>query len=210
MNSQIELTLLEPTATLPEIEQVCREAVSSRYAAICIPPLLVKKAKELLAGSEVKIATVIGYPYGYSAIEAKLAEIILAMVDGAHEMAVSINITALKNADWQYLAKELHHVQQVIQRKEKVLKIVLPGNFINNDELTKCCDLYGAAGVNYISWYENDTDISTCIEKIKMLRQYLANAVKIEVFAGFEASEKIIKEMITAGADRIAVPFKRH
>ncbi|MEO5650038.1 MAG: 2-deoxyribose-5-phosphate aldolase, partial [Ginsengibacter sp.] len=82
----IDHTLLKPTATWPEIETLCREAMEYSFAAVCVPPLYVKKAKELLTNSKVRTATVIGFPFGYCAIEAKVAELVLAIVDGADEL----------------------------------------------------------------------------------------------------------------------------
>ena len=86
LNKYIDHTLLKPTSTWAEIEQLCNEAKMHEFAAVCIPPLFVKKCKEILKDSKVKVATVVGFPFGYSAVEAKLAEILLAMVDGADEL----------------------------------------------------------------------------------------------------------------------------
>ena len=86
LNQYIDHTILKPTTVLAEIEKVCPEAKEYQFAAVCVPPLFVKKAKEFLGDSGVKVATVIGFPFGYSAIEAKVAEIVLAMVDGADEL----------------------------------------------------------------------------------------------------------------------------
>src|SRR5664279_32779 len=83
LNHYIDHTILKPTTTLDEVEKVCAEAKEYQFAAVCIPPLFVKKAKDLVDASGVKVATVIGFPFGYSAIEAKVAEIVLAMIDGA-------------------------------------------------------------------------------------------------------------------------------
>ena len=80
ISSYIDHTILKPTTTLAEVEKVCAQAIDYRFAAICVPPLFVKKAKEIVHNCNVKAATVIGFPFGYSAIEAKVAEIVLAIV----------------------------------------------------------------------------------------------------------------------------------
>ena len=108
--SYIDHTLLKPTATLPEIENLCREAMEYGFAAVCVPPLYVKKASELVADSKVNTATVIGFPFGYSAIEAKVAEIVLAIVDGADELDMVVNISAIKNNDWAFIANEINTI----------------------------------------------------------------------------------------------------
>ncbi|MEO8861133.1 MAG: 2-deoxyribose-5-phosphate aldolase, partial [Ginsengibacter sp.] len=106
----IDHTILKPTTLLYDIEKVCSEALEYQFAAVCVPPLFVKKAKELVVNPSIKIATVIGFPFGYNAIEAKVAEIILAMVDGADELDMVVNISAIKNNDWNFIANEINTI----------------------------------------------------------------------------------------------------
>ncbi|HEU0228151.1 MAG TPA: 2-deoxyribose-5-phosphate aldolase, partial [Arachidicoccus soli] len=75
INTYIDHTILKPTTLISDIEKLCSEAKQYQFAAVCVPPPFIKKAKELLQGSAVKTATVIGFPFGYSAVEAKLAEV---------------------------------------------------------------------------------------------------------------------------------------
>ena len=119
ISSYIDHTLLKPVATLPEIDNLCKEAVQYGFAAVCIPPLYVKKAKGILADSTIKVATVIGFPFGYSAIEAKVAEIVLAIVDGADELDMVINISSIKNNDWNFLASEINTIMPIVKIKIK-------------------------------------------------------------------------------------------
>jgi deoxyribose-phosphate aldolase len=98
----IDHTLLTPTSTLTEIKQLCEEAVTYDFAAVCVPPVMVTYAKEFLTGQHAKIATVIGFPFGYSVPKAKLAEVQQAIRDGAAELDVVINIAALKNKSWNF------------------------------------------------------------------------------------------------------------
>ena len=101
--SYIDHTFLKPTTSLADIEKISAEAVAFGFAAVCIPPFYIRDAKRLTLLSDVKTATVIGFPFGYSAIEAKRAEIELAIEEGADELDVVINLSALKNKDWSYL-----------------------------------------------------------------------------------------------------------
>jgi len=202
ISSFIDYTLLEPTTTLSDIEQLCKEAIEHNFAAVCLPPLFVKKAKEFTSGSLVKVNTVIGFPYGYSAIEAKLAEIILAMVDGADELDMNINITALKNEDWQYLAREINTILPIVQGKGKVLKVVVESSLLSADELIKCCDIYGAAAVNYFSFSTGTTPALPKTDTVKLVRKHLANPVGIKVAGDFNNREEI-DSFIQAGANRI-------
>src|SRR3954447_12716471 len=150
INRFIDHTLLKPTTTLAEIEKLCSEAIQFSFATVCVPPPFVKKAKEFTAGTPVRVATVIGFPFGYSAVEAKLAEILLAMVDGADELDIVINLIALKNNDWQYLANEINHILPVVKQNNKVIKVIIETGVLTDAEIIRCCELYGAAQVDFL------------------------------------------------------------
>ena len=79
----------------------------------------------MLAGSTINTATVTGFPFGYSAIEAKLAEVVLAIVDGADELDMVANIAAIKNGDWQFIAGEINAILPVIRNKNRVIKVII-------------------------------------------------------------------------------------
>jgi deoxyribose-phosphate aldolase len=198
-----EYSLLNPGTSLHEVEQLCEMAIEHRYAAVNVPPLFVKKAKELSAASGIKIATVIGFPFGYSAVEAKLAEIVLAIVDGADELDIVINIAALKSNDWQYLARELNHIMPVVKGRDKILKVIIEAGLLTSDELMKCCDIYGIAGVDYIQSATGYSAAATT-GHVRLIRKYLANAVKIKVVSDKD-DDDLIHEWLLAGADRIGI-----
>ena len=150
INKYIDHTILKPTCLVSDIEKLCAEAKQYNFAAVCVPPNFVKLAKTLTADSDVKVATVIGFPFGYSATEAKIAEIILAMVDGADELDVVANISAIKNGDWMAIADEINHIMPVIRSKGKTIKIIIESGVLTEDEMIKCCDIYGIAGIDYL------------------------------------------------------------
>ena len=198
----IDHTILKPTTTIAEVEQLCTEAKEFGFAAVCVPPLFLRHASSLLEGSEVKLATVIGFPFGYSAIEAKLAEIVLAIVDGAEELDMVINLAALKNNDWQYLAKELNTVMQVVRGKNKIIKIIIESGLLTDEEIIKCCDLYGAAGVDYVKTSTGYAAVGATVHAVELMRKHLADAVHIKASGGIK-SLKFAEELIAAGANRL-------
>ena len=198
----IDHTILKPTTLITDVEKICKEAIQYQFAAVCVPPLFVKKATALLNRTTVKTATVIGFPFGYSAVEAKLAEVLLAMVDGADELDMVINIAALKNNDWQYLAGELNAVLTIIQSKKKVLKVIIESGLLTDNEIIKCCDLYGIAGVNFMKTSTGYADTGATVHAVKLMRKHLADAVKIKASGGIRTFT-FAKELIEAGADRI-------
>ncbi len=200
--SHIDHTILKPTALISDIEKLCQEAQQYQFTAVCVPPPFVKLAKQLLQNTPVKVAAVIGFPFGYSAVEAKIAEIVLAMIDGADELDMVINLIALKNNDWQYLANEINHVMQVVKSKGCVIKIIIESGLLTDDEIIKCCDLYGAAGIDYLKTSTGYAEKGATVEAVQLMRKHLADHVQIKASGGIRTYE-FAKQLIDAGATRL-------
>ena len=198
----IDHTILKPTTTLADIEKLCREAIEYEFAAVCVPPLFVKKAKEFVSNSEVKVATVIGFPFGYSAIEAKVAEIVLAIVDGADELDMVINISAIKNNDWQFLANEINTILPIVRNRNRVIKVIIESGILTDEEIIRCCDIYGAAGVDYLKTSTGYAEKGASVHAVRLIRKHLADSVKIKASGGIKTYQ-FAKELMEAGADRL-------
>ncbi len=198
----IDHTVLKPTTTQADIVKLCTEALENNFAAVCVPPLFVKMAKQLVANSTVKVATVIGFPFGYSAIEAKVAETILAIIDGADELDVVINISAIKNNDWQFLANEINTLMPIIRKQQKIVKIIIESGILTDAEIIKCCDLYGAAGVDFLKTSTGYAEVGATLEAVALIRKHLTNSIKIKASGGIK-SYTFAKQLIDAGADRL-------
>ena len=198
----IDHTILKPTTTIQDIETLCAEAIQYHFAAVCVPPPFVKKAASLVSGSSVKVATVIGFPFGYSAIEAKVAETVLAVVDGADELDMVMNISALKNNDWQFLAGEINAVLPIVRKRDKIIKIIIESGLLTNEEIIKCCDLYGAAGVDFLKTSTGYAEKGATIEAVQLMRKHLANKIQIKASGGIK-TYTFAKQLIDAGATRI-------
>ena len=202
LNKYIDHTILKPTCLVADIEKLCAEAKQYDFAAVCVPPNFVKLAKEKLAGSTVQVATVIGFPFGYSATEAKIAEIILAMVDGADELDVVVNISAIKNGDWSAIADEINHIMPIIRSKNKVVKIIIESGVLTDDEIIKCCDIYGIAGIDYLKTSTGYAEKGASVEAVKLFRKHLPDQVQIKASGGIR-DYATAQLMIDAGASRI-------
>lgn len=202
LNQYIDHTILKPTTLVSDIEKLCNEAKQFGFAAVCVPPNFVKKAKLALEGNKVKVATVIGFPFGYSAVESKIAEIVLAIVDGADELDVVINISAIKNADWVYLANEINHIMPVVKSKGKVIKIIIESGVLTDDEIIKCCELYGVAGIDYLKTSTGYAEKGATIEAVKLFRLHLPEQVQIKASGGIR-DHVFAQQLVDAGATRL-------
>jgi deoxyribose-phosphate aldolase len=200
--SYIDHTILKPTTTIKEVEQRCAEAREYGFAAVCIPPPFVRLTKQLLEGSGVKTCTVIGFPFGYSAVEAKVSEILLAMVDGADELDMVINLVALKNNDWAYLANEIGTIVPLIHAKGKILKVIVESGVLTEDELIKCCHLYAPAGIDFMKTSTGYAETGATLKAVQIMRQHLSPSIQIKASGGIRSFAEA-KAFIDAGASRI-------
>jgi len=198
----IDHTVLKPTTLISDVEKICVEAIQYQFAAVCVPPLFVKKALALLNGTAVKVATVIGFPFGYSAIEAKVAETILAIIDGADELDLVINISAIKNNDWQFLASEINAILPIIRSKQKVIKIIIESGVLTDEEIITCCDLYGAAGVDFMKTSTGYAEKGASLHAVQLMRKHLADKIHIKASGGIK-TYTFAKQLIDAGATRL-------
>lgn len=198
----IDHTLLKPAILTSDIEQLCKEAYDYGFAAVCVPPPFVKRSKALLTPTTVKVATVIGFPFGYSVIEAKLAETVLAVVDGADELDMVINLVALKNGDWSYLEKEIGLVLEVVRNNKKVLKVIIESGILTQEEIIKCCKLYGKAGVDFVKTSTGYAEKGASVADVQLIRKHLPSGIRVKASGGIRTSE-FAKELINAGADRL-------
>lgn len=202
INKYIDHTLLKPTALISEIEKLCEEAKQYEFAAVCVPPNFVKKAKNYLANSSIMVATVIGFPFGYSAVEAKLAEVLLAIVDGADELDVVINISAIKNGDWLFLANEINHLMPIIKSNNKIIKIIIESGVLTDEEIIKCCELYGVAGIDYLKTSTGYAEKGASVEAVKLFKLHLPKHVQIKASGGIR-DYSFAQLLISAGATRL-------
>ena len=202
LHQYIDHTILKPTTLIADIEKLCLEAKEYSFAAVCVPPNFVTKAKSLLEGTAVKVATVIGFPFGYSAVESKIAEIVLAMVDGADELDVVINISAIKNGDWVYLSNEINHIMPVVKSKNKIIKIIIESGVLTDDEIIKCCELYGVAGIDFLKTSTGYAEKGASAEAVQLFRLHLPAQVQIKASGGIR-DHVFAQQLIEAGATRL-------
>jgi deoxyribose-phosphate aldolase len=200
--SYIDHTILKPGTLTQEVEQLCKEAYDHGFAAVCVPPPFVRRAAALLTPTTVKVATVIGFPFGYSLIEAKVAEAVLAIVDGADELDMVINLAALKNGDLAYLEKEVALVLEVARKNKKVLKVIIESGILTDDEIITCCKLYAKAGVDFVKTSTGYAEKGASVEAVQLMRRNLPSGIRIKASGGIR-TYAFAKELIDAGADRL-------
>lgn len=198
----IDHTLLKPIATLAEVEQLCTEAAAHHFYAVCVPPPFVKRAKNLLSPTSVKTATVIGFPFGYSATEAKLAEAVLALVDGADELDMVINLLALRMNDWDYIVKEVSLLAGVVHNKQKGLKVIIESGMLTDEEIVRCCTTIGMLPIDYMKTSTGYAERGASADAVRLMKKHLPARVSIKASGGIR-TYAFARSLVEAGAGRL-------
>jgi deoxyribose-phosphate aldolase len=147
----IDHSLLHPTLTDEELENGCKVAARCDVASVCIKPYAVPMAAQLLAGSEIKVGTVVGFPHGSSRTHIKVREAASAMIDGAEELDVVVNIGKVLSGDWDYVAEEIREVNLVATEGGAILKVIFENDFLADDELKRrLCAICSTSDVAFV------------------------------------------------------------
>jgi deoxyribose-phosphate aldolase len=198
----IDHTTLKIDTKKTDIKKLCTEAEANKFYAVCVPPYFVQNASMLLKDSDVKITTVIGFPLGYSATPSKAAEIQKAIDDGADELDVVINVSAVKSGDWNYVQNDIKTVALATQMKGKIIKVILETGLLTRKEIKKLCEICAEAGVNFVKTSTGFNGEGATEEVVEFLRANLPSSIKIKASGGIKSAKKALK-MIEAGADRL-------
>jgi deoxyribose-phosphate aldolase len=198
----IDHTVLKSTSTVANIRQNCSEAMEYKFAAVCIPPVYVPLAYGILKNSNVNIATVIGFPFGYHHVNVKFEETARALKEGANEIDMVINLTALKNKDYSLLEVEAKELLHLTQRNNAVLKIIIESGILSNEEIMVCCKIYSALNVDFLKTSTGYAEKGANLDDIKLMRKHLLPHIKIKASGGIK-TYSFAKELVDAGADRL-------
>lgn len=198
----LEHTLLSPTAAYEDYDRLVSEAKDYDFLGVCVPPYWVKKVKRDLRDTAIQVVTVIGFPLGYQRTETKLDEVKYALRDGADELDVVLNLSAVKSRAWDWIKIELVRLAESIHQAEKIFKLILETAYLNDEELQRLCDMCAAYGVDYAKTSTGFAPKGAEIETVRKMRQWLPSHVGIKASGGIRTFEQA-RAFIEAGADRI-------
>lgn len=200
--SYIDHTILKQTTTTEDVMKVCAEAKEYGFAAVCIPPVYVQKAAQNLSGSPVRIATVIGFPFGYTYTAAKVAEAQKAVTEGANELDMVMNVTALKNKEYKALETEVKSILDVAKASGAALKVIIESGVLTDDEIIRCCEIYRQFDIDFLKTSTGYADKGATIEAVQLLRAHLPSSIQIKASGGIRTYE-FAKSLVEAGATRL-------
>ena len=198
--SYIDHTLLKPIATREDIKKLCEEAKEYNFASVCVNPCWVSYASKLLAGSAVKVCTVIGFPLGANDSSVKAFETKTAIEQGAGEVDMVINIGALKAADYETVKKDIEAVRNA--SAGKILKVIIETSYLTDEEKQKVCEICAACGVDFVKTSTGFSSNGATEHDVALMAKAAGEKVRVKASGGIRTREDALK-MIKAGASRL-------
>jgi deoxyribose-phosphate aldolase len=196
--SHVDHTLLAATASWREIEDLCREAVKYKTASVCVPPSYVKRAADAFAG--LNVGTVIGFPLGYSVTSVKRAEAKAAILDGAREVDMVINIGDVKNGAFDHIIAEIRMLKNTVGKN--ILKVIVETCYLTTEEKIALCRCVTNGGADYIKTSTGFGPGGATLDDVQLFKEHVGQQVKIKAAGGIRSREDIIA-YLEAGCDRL-------
>lgn len=205
----MDSTLLKPTATRDDILKLCDEAVHHHFASVVVFPFWLPVAVRALQGSDVKAATVIGFPFGASGRSVKLYEAKTAITHGAKELDVVINISALKSGETNIVESEIAELTSTVRMtgltqdaKRTVLKFIIECYYLTDEEKKIACQLIKESGADFIKTSTGTAPGGATVEDIRLIRNVVGSDIGVKAAGGIKTTDQAM-QMLDAGASRI-------
>ena len=204
----IDHTILKANATQSDIEKLCEEAKKYNFASICVNPYWVPLASDLLKNSTVKVCTVIGFPLGATSSESKASETEIAILQGADEVDMVINVGAMKNNQTDIVEKDILAVVNSArktgkaQNKNIIVKVILETCYLTKDEIKNACLCAKNAGADFVKTSTGFGTGGATVEDVALMKETVGSSMEVKASGGIRDYETAIK-MIEAGATRL-------
>ena len=196
----IDHTLLKPEATREQIVALCREAREHGFASVCVNPVYVPVATEELAGSDVLVCTVAGFPLGASTPEAKASEARIAAAEGAKEIDMVLSIGVLKSGDSDHVEADIRAVVDAVPGA--TVKVIIETCYLTDEEKIAACRLARSAGAHFVKTSTGFGPAGATLADVRLMRRTVGDSMRVKAAGGIRTLEDALA-MIEAGADRI-------
>lgn len=196
---KVDHTLLSPTATWQEIQQLCDDAIAYETASVCIPPSYVKRVKDYV-GNRLRIGTVVGFPNGYSTTSVKAFEADDALKKGADELDMVINLGNVKNEDDTGIYNEIRTLKMLCG--QRILKVIVETCLLTREEKIRLCRVVTEAGADFIKTSTGFGSAGATLEDVALFAEEVGPEVRIKAAGGIRSFEDA-EEFIRLGASRL-------
>lgn len=207
----VDHTILKPDTTEEDVKRVCEEAARYHFAAVCILPCYVRMAAEELRGVDVKVATVISFPFGADNMVVKNAAVRDAIAGGASEIDVVMNISRFLSGDFSYVAEELSSINQEISAvamnnglNDIVLKVIVETAYLTDEMKRLATRMVAASGADFIKTSTGFASSGATLDDVSLLRQEAPEGLGVKASGGIRTLEESL-DMLNAGASRLGL-----
>jgi deoxyribose-phosphate aldolase len=199
----IDHTLLKPEAMAEDIDKLCAEAIEHGFYSVCVNSSYVKRAREALRGSKVKLCSVVGFPLGAQDPQVKALEARRALREGASEIDMVINIGALRDGDDLLVARDIRGVVEACKDSRAICKVILETALLTDDEKTRACQLSMKAGADFVKTSTGFSKGGATVEDVRLMARTVApKKLGVKASGGIRSYEDVVK-MVEAGATRV-------
>ena len=200
LNKYIDHTILKATASSSDVQKVCEEAIEHKFYSVCVNGCYVADAKQLLQGTDVKIAAVVGFPLGAMTTAAKVFEAKEAVENGASEIDMVINVAKLKDGEFEYVENEIRQIKEAIG--ENVLKVIIETCYLTDEEKVKACELSLVAKADFVKTSTGFGTGGATYEDVKLMKSVVGDNAKVKASGGVRDKETAQK-YVNLGAERL-------
>lgn len=202
LNKYFDHTLLKPEATLSQIEALCREALTYDFYAVCVNSCYVAACSDLLKGSDVKVAAVVGFPLGACTTAAKVFETEEACKDGAKEIDMVLNVGWFKDGKYDDIRDDISQVTEAAAQYGAIVKVILETCLLNAEEIEEACKLSKEAGAHFVKTSTGFNSGGATTADVALMKKTVGCDMEVKASGGIRDYDTVIT-MIEAGADRI-------
>jgi deoxyribose-phosphate aldolase len=198
----IDHTILKPEATRADVVKVCREAREYRFASVCVNPYWVPLVARELAGSGVKVCTVVGFPLGATTTDTKVAETTGALRNGAQEIDMVINVGALRSGEFDTVRNDIEQVARAAHRAGAIVKVILETALLDDSQKVMASKLAKAAGADFVKTSTGFSSAGATAHDVALMRAAVGPEMGVKASGGIRTLEDV-QAMTAAGATRI-------
>jgi len=199
----IDSTLVKVTATKGEVERLCREAVQYGFGCVVVNPVYVRLAASILRGTDVRVGSTVGFPFGVSLLDVKALEAARAVEDGACELDMVMNLSAFKSGDYELVKRDIEAVTALKRRfSGLIVKVIIETPLLTSEEKVMACKIVKEAGADFVKTSTGLFGGGATVEDVKLMRQVVGKGFGVKAAGGIRTYADAVA-MIEAGANRI-------
>ncbi|KAA9297953.1 MULTISPECIES: deoxyribose-phosphate aldolase [Aerococcus] len=198
----IDHTNLHADASSQVIQELCQQAIDYHFRMVAINPLQVETCQEYLKNSDVHVGAAIAFPLGQLTVEAKRLEAQIAIEAGADEIDYVVNLTAVKDQDWELVKSEMQTMANLCRDHEVISKVIFENCYLSDDEIRHLAQIAREVKIDFIKTSTGFGPSGAKLADVRLMKDLVGDQVKVKAAGGIRTAEDFL-DMVDAGAERI-------